>query len=75
MASCGADNIVSCLYWDLTRRGILGGEKAKRVVIIADNCAGQKNNFCVLKFYCWLVETDWVDEVVLFFLNKRTHKE
>ena len=52
--------MVSCLYWDLIRQGIIdGGKKVKYIVIIADNCPGQNKKFCVLKFCCWLVEAVW----------------
>ena len=63
----GADNIVSCLCWDLEIGGISGEKKVKRLVIIADNYPVKKN---VLKFCAWLVEAIWAGEVVLFFLIK-----
>ena len=58
-ANHGADNIVSCLYWDLERLGIIGGEKMKRIAIIADNCSGQNKNCCFSKIFMWLVEACW----------------
>ena len=69
-ANRGADNIVSCLNWDLKRRGIIDGTKVKKLVIIADNCPSQNKNFCVLKFCCWVVEAGWAGEVELLFLIK-----
>mmetsp|Transcript_17363 Transcript_17363/g.46310 ORF Transcript_17363/g.46310 Transcript_17363/m.46310 type:complete len:142 (+) Transcript_17363:788-1213(+) len=69
MADRGADNIVSCLYWDLERRGIFDG-KVRHLVIIADNCRGQNKNICVQKFLMWLVETGFANKLTLLFLIK-----
>ena len=74
-ANRGADNIVSCLYWDLEKQGIIGGTKVKRIVIIADNYSAQNKNFCMMKFCTWLVEANWSGKVVLFFLVKRPYNE
>ena len=63
--------MVSCIYWDLFRQGIIyGGTKVKHLVIIADNCPGQNKNLCVLRFCCWLVKAGWAGEVTLIFLIK-----
>ena len=69
-AKRGADNIVSCLYIYLQRIGIIRGEGAKRLVIIADNYSGQNKNNCVFKFCCWLVDAGWAKEVKMMFLIK-----
>ena len=80
-ANRGADNIVSCLNKYLTKYGVVGAAqptssvvsnnaKLGRLVVIADNCAGQNKNNCVIKYCCWLVEAGWCGEVVLFFLIK-----
>ena len=69
-AARGADNIVSCLNTYLTKYGVVNGTKLKELVIIADNCAGQNKNNCVIQYLCWLVEAGWCGSVVLFFLVK-----
>ncbi|EJK57849.1 hypothetical protein THAOC_22069 [Thalassiosira oceanica] len=69
-ANRGADNIVSCLFWDLVRDGIINGKKVKKIVFIADNCPGQNKNYCVIHFCSWLIEAGWADEVELLFLIK-----
>jgi len=68
-ANRGADNIVSLLYWDLKRRGVFESSVG-HLVLIADNCAAQNKNFCVLKFLMWLVEGKHAKKVTLVFLIK-----
>ena len=70
-AGRGANNIVSCLYWDLERRGIFSGEgKLGELALLCDNCAGQNKNRCVMKFAMWLVEAGFIRMVSLVFLIK-----
>ena len=77
-ANRGADNIVSCLYLDLVRRGVINAEEEasqqrrplKHLAIGADNCSGQNKNKAVIKFCCWLVEANYVTKVTLLFLIK-----
>ena len=71
-ANRGADNIISCLFYDLVRRGIIGneGKPLKHLVLAADNCAGQNKNKAMIKFCQWLVEAGWVRKVTLLFLIK-----
>ena len=73
-ANRGADNIVSCLYLDLVRRGVIhAGQQCrplKHLAIAADNCSGQNKNKAVIKFCCWLVEANYATKVTLLFLIK-----
>jgi hypothetical protein len=71
-AGRGANNIISCLYYDLVKRGIIGstGKPLKHLVIAADNCSAQNKNKAMIKFCMWLVEAGWVEEVTLMFLVK-----
>lgn len=84
-ADRGADNIISCLYWDLEKRGIIAGETwaentvplapsthvpIAHLVIGADNCGGQNKNKAMIMFCMWLHEAGWVTKVTLLFLVK-----
>lgn len=72
VANRGADNIISCLYLDLVRRGVIGntGHPLKHLTIAADNCSGQNKNKAMIKFCTWLVEAGWIGKVTLLFLVK-----
>jgi len=70
-AARGANNIVSCLYWDFERRGLFSGQgKLGHLALLCDNCAGQNKNRCVMKFAMWLVEAGFIAKVSLVFLIK-----
>ena len=51
-ADRGADNVVSCLYHELLRRGIIGNIYCpiKHLVFGADNCSAQNKNKAMIKF-------------------------
>ena len=76
-AARGANNIISCLYQDLVKRGVvdLEGEKCGEdalghLVIAADNCSGQNKNKAMISFCLWLVEAGHAKKVTLMFLIK-----
>lgn len=72
VANRGADNIISCLYMDLVRRGVIGntGRPLKHLAVAADNCSGQNKNKAMIKFCTFLVEAGWVEKFTLLFLVK-----
>ena len=76
-AARGADNIISCLYNDLLKRGVidLEGENVRddalgHLVLAADNCSGQNKNKAMIKFCMWLREAGYVKKVTILFLIK-----
>ena len=72
-ANRGADNIISCLYLDLVRNGVIasaGLPLMHLVLVVADNCSGQNKNKTMIKFCAWLVEAGWIKKVTLLFLVK-----
>ena len=66
----GANNIASCLFKDLKRRGWLNGPNFGELTYIADNCGGQNKNKIVVRFLMWLVESNIFPRVRIFFLVK-----
>ena len=72
VANRGADTIISCLYLDLVCHVVIGntGRLLKHLAVVAENCGGQNKNTEMLKFFTWLVETGWVENMTLLFLVK-----
>ena len=65
VANRGADNIISCLYLELVRRGVLPGSDKeagqhraplRHLVVATDNCSRQNKYKSMVKFCCWFVE-------------------
>ena len=81
LANRGPDNIVSCVYLDLLRNGIVREDDPppstplKHLALAADNCSGQNKNKTMIKFCAWLVESGWVKKVTLLFLIKGHTKQ
>ena len=66
-----ANQIVSCFYLDLERRGYLRqGSVIGHRVLICDNCAGQNKNKTMIRFCNYLREIGYATDVTLLFLVK-----
>lgn len=71
VAGRGANEIVSCFYLDLERRGYLEeGSKIGHLVLAADNCSGQNKNKTLIRFCNYLREVGFATDVTLLFLVK-----